>query len=466
MHSSQNEQDSRFYARSAHVPMLEPSDSQEAKDFVALAFELSEKYDTPVFLRTTTRLAHSQSFVNLSERVSVAPKSYQKDVRKYTMMPASAVLRHIEVEKREDRLQEDVNSFSVNKIEYNDLSLGVVCSGVVYQYVKEALPDASVFKLGVVYPLPFKLLREFSKTVKELVVIEELEPFFENQLKAHGISARGKELFSKQGEISVALIKEKLLGVPQNRHRADLPPRPPVMCAGCPHRGVFYILNKLKLTVTGDIGCYTLGALPPLNAVDTVLCMGASIGMAHGFKKALLGEAKNVVAVIGDSTFIHSGLTGLVNAVYNKSNLKLIILDNSTTGMTGHQQHPATGVTLSGEATVKLNLESAAKALGADSVVAVDAYDLTQLEKIIKEEMQKDGVSVIIARRPCALLSRDYPPPYAVSDCKKCGMCFKIGCPAIEKTSDGTAKINASLCTGCGVCKQLCKFNAISEGKK
>jgi indolepyruvate ferredoxin oxidoreductase alpha subunit len=465
MHSSQNEQDSRFYARSAHVPMLEPADSQEAKDFVKLAFDLSEKYDTPVFVRTTTRLAHSQSFTELSERVEAPTKPYKKDVKKYTMMPSSAVLRHIEVEKREDRLLEDANSMQINKIEYGDKSLGIVCSGVVYQYVKEALPNASVLKLGMVYPLPFKLLEEFAANVKELIIVEELEPFFENQLKARGIAAKGKELFSKQGEISVALIKEKLLGVAQDKSPVDLPQRPPVMCAGCPHRGVFYVLNKLKLTVTADIGCYTLGAQPPLDAVDTVLCMGASIGMSHGFKKALNDGAKNVVAVIGDSTFVHSGLTGLVNAVYNKSGLKLLILDNSTTGMTGHQQHPATGVTLSGEPTKKLNLEETAKVLGADSVVVVDAYDLAALEKTVKEELQKEGVSVIIARRPCALLSKDYPPPYEISGCKKCGMCLKIGCPAIEKTESGEAKINASLCVGCGLCEQLCKFGAIKAGK-
>lgn len=467
MHSSQNEQDSRFYARSAHLPMLEPSNSQEAKDYIKLAFELSEEYDTPVILRSTTRMAHSQSFVELNDRIDAPIKPYVKNIKKYTMMPASAIGRHIAVEKREERLANDVENFEINTVEYGDKKIGIVCSGIVYQYVKEALPNASVFKLGMVYPLPFEKLKKFASEVDEVIVIEELEPFFENQLKAHGIKCRGKELFSKQGEVSVSNIKEKLLGVPQNIEIKELPMRPPVMCAGCPHRGVFYVLNKLKLTVTGDIGCYTLGAQAPLSAVDTVLCMGASVGMAHGFEKALGKEgAKNVVAVIGDSTFVHSGITGLINAVYNNSNLKLLILDNSTTGMTGHQDHPATGKTLSGESTKQLDLIALVKATGVDSVNLIDAYDMVGLEKLLKQELEKDGVSVIVARRACALLDRNYPPAYTIHDCKKCGMCFKIGCPAIEKQKDGSAVINESLCVGCGLCGKLCKFGAIEEGKK
>lgn len=465
MHSSQNEQDTRFYARSAHIPMLEPSDSAEAKEFTKLAFELSEKYDTPVFVRTTTRLAHSQSLVETAERREVPLRPYVKDVSKYTMMPSSAIGRHVAVEAREDKLAADVNFFDVNREEMNDPSLGIVCSGVVYQYVKEALPEASVFKLGVVYPLPLGRLRDFASKVERLVVVEELEPFFQNQLKANGIDCEGKNLFSKQGEISVADIRLKLLGEKLDVEKQDLPVRPPVMCAGCPHRGVFYILNKLKVTVSADIGCYTLGAQPPLCAVDTVVCMGASVGIAHGFEKAAGREqSKRTVAVIGDSTFIHSGITGLINAVYNKSNITLVILDNSTTGMTGHQQHPATGLTLKQEPAKILDIVALCKTVGCDSVRVVDSYDLLEVEKTLKEELAADGVSVIVAKRPCALLDRNYPAPCTVSDCRKCGMCFKLGCPAIEKQADGSAKINASLCVGCGLCEKVCKFGAIKEG--
>lgn len=467
MHSSQNEQDTRFYARSAHIPMLEPSDSQEAKEFTKLAFELSEKYDTPVFLRTTTRLAHSQSLVEEEDRVEVPLRPYVKDVAKYTMMPSSAIGRHVVVEARENRLAADVNGFDIIHEEMGDTSLGIVCSGVVYEYVKEALPQASVLKLGMVYPLAIDRVRAFAAKVKRLVVVEELEPFFENQLKANGIACEGKNLFSKQGELSVAIIREKLLGEKLNVEKQDLPVRPPVMCAGCPHRGVFYVLSKLKLTVSADIGCYTLGAQPPLCAVDTVVCMGASVGIAHGFEKAIGREqSKHTVAVIGDSTFIHSGITGLINAVYNKSNITLIILDNSTTGMTGHQQHPATGLTLKQEPAKILDIVALCKTVGCDSVRVVDSYDLAAVEKAVKEEVASDGVSVIVAKRPCALLDKNYPAPCTISDCRKCGMCFKLGCPAIEKQEDGSARINASLCVGCGLCEKVCKFGAIKEGRK
>lgn len=467
MHSSQNEQDTRFYARSAHIPMLEPSDSQEAKEFTKFAFELSEKYDTPVFLRTTTRLAHSQSLVEEEDRVEVPLRPYVKDVAKYTMMPSSAIGRHVVVEARENRLAADVNGFDIIREEMGDTSLGIVCSGVVYEYVKEALPQASVLKLGMVYPLAIDRVRAFAAKVKRLVVVEELEPFFENQLKANGIACEGKNLFSKQGELSVAIIREKLLGEKLNVEKQDLPVRPPVMCAGCPHRGVFYVLSKLKLTVSADIGCYTLGAQPPLCAVDTVVCMGASVGIAHGFEKAIGREqSKHTVAVIGDSTFIHSGITGLINAVYNKSNITLIILDNSTTGMTGHQQHPATGLTLKQEPAKILDIVALCKTVGCDSVRVVDSYDLAAVEKAVKEEVASDGVSVIVAKRPCALLDKNYPAPCTISDCRKCGMCFKLGCPAIEKQEDGSARINASLCVGCGLCEKVCKFGAIKEGRK
>ena len=467
MHSSQNEQDTRFYARSAHLPLLEPADSQEAKDFTKLAFELSEKYDTPIIVRTTTRLAHSQSFVETGDRAEVPLRDYVKDVTKYTMMPSSAIGRHVVVEAREKRLAEDVNGFGIVREEMRDDALGVVCSGVVYQYVREALPEASVLKLGVVYPVALGKVKEFASKVKRLVVVEELEPFIEDTLKAAGIACEGKNIFSLQGELSTAIIKEKLLGIKIETEKKDLPVRPPVMCAGCPHRGVFYILNKLKLTVSADIGCYTLGAQPPLAAVDTVVCMGASVGIAHGFEKARGREQSNkTVAVIGDSTFIHSGITGLINAVYNKSNITLIILDNSTTGMTGHQQHPATGLTLKQEPAKILDIVALCKTVGCDSVRVTDSYDLGDLEKIIKEETARDGVSVIVAKRPCALLDRNYPPACTVEDCRRCGMCFRLGCPAIEKQADGSAKINAALCVGCGLCAKVCRFGAIKEGRK
>ncbi len=468
MHSSQNEQDTRFYARSAHIPMLEPSDSAEAKDFTKRAFDISEKYDTPVFIRTTTRLAHSQSFVEEEERVEHPVKEYKKDIAKYTMMPSSAIGRHVAVEAREDRLIKDVNECAqnvVNREEMRGTEIGVVCSGVVYQYVREALPDASVFKLGMVYPLAIERIRAFAEKVDRLIVVEELEPYFENQLKANGIACEGKNLFSKQGEISVAIIKEKVLGIKTETEQKDLPVRPPVMCAGCPHRGVFYILSKLKLCVNADIGCYTLGAQAPLSAVDTVLCMGASVGMAHGFEKAAGREqSRKTVSVIGDSTFIHSGITGLINAVYNKSNVTLIILDNSTTGMTGHQQHPGTGRTLKGEDTKVLDIEKVVRAVGVDNLRKVDCYDLKGVEDAVKASVGEDGVSVIIAKRPCALLDRNYPPAMKIDNCKKCGMCLKLGCPAIEKQADGSAKINFSQCVGCGLCAKVCKFDAIKEG--
>ena len=468
MHSSQNEQDSRFYARAAHIPMLEPSDSQEAKDFTKLAFELSEKYDTPIFIRTTTRLAHSQSFVEMEDRVELENREYVKDITKYTMMPSSAIQRHIKVEERENRLKDEVNAgVSFNKVEIRDKKLGIVCSGIVYQYVREALPDASIFKLGMVYPVAIEQIREFAKKVERLIVIEELEPFFENQLKANGIKCEGKNLFTLQGEYSVSLIKERILGIKPDVEKIDLPVRPPVMCAGCPHRGVFYILSKLKLTVSADIGCYTLGAVAPLSAVDSVVCMGASIGIAHGFEKARGREqSKKTVAVIGDSTFIHSGITGLVNAVYNNSNITLIILDNSTTGMTGHQQHPATGYTLKMTETSILPLDDLVKTIGVKDLHIVDSYNLSEVEEAVRKATNTDGVSVVICKHPCALLKTyKAKPALHIDGCKKCGMCLKIGCPAINKQKDGSVMINPAQCVGCGVCQQLCKFSAIKGGQ-
>lgn len=464
MHSSQNEQDSRFYARSAHVPMLEPAGSAEAKEYLKRAFDLSEEYDTPVMLRLTTRSAHAQSFVELGERVEREPKPFVKDVKKWVMMPAAARGRHIKVEERERKLSAaELPEFY--SVEMRSKKTGIVTLGAVYQYVKEAT-DASVFKVGMVYPLPIQAIKKFAESVDELIVCEELEPFIENQLKAHGIACRGKEIFGLQGEFSPAFIREKLYGVKAPAPTTGAPGRPPVMCAGCPHRGVFYVLNKLKLNVSGDIGCYTLGANPPLSAVDICVCMGASIGMAHGFDKADSPLKRKTVAVIGDSTFVHSGITGLINQVYNKGTATTIILDNSITGMTGHQDNPATGKTITGEATAKLDLVKLCEAIGVGSVRVVDAYDLAAVENAVKEEIANETVSVIIARRPCALLTKSYPPAFSIDPdkCIKCRSCLRIGCPAIEFIG-GKVRINKELCVACGVCKQLCRFGAIKEGR-
>ena len=466
MHSSQNEQDSRFYARSAHIPMLEPADANEAKEFVKLAFEISEKYDTPVFIRETTRVAHSHGVVTLCEREEKVNRPYVKAAQKYVSMPANAIKMHVKVEERDNTLLAAVNEMAINVAEYTSPSeIGVVCSGAVYQYVKEALPNANVYKIGTSYPLPVSAINEFRKNVNGLYVVEELEPYVEDTLKANGIACKGKELFSVQGELSVAKLLQKFKGV-EIPQAEVLPARPPVMCAGCPHRGVFYVLNKLKLTVNGDIGCYTLGAVAPLSAVDTCICMGASVGMAHGFKKATEGASNNV-AVIGDSTFLHSGVTGLINAVYNQSGITLLILDNSTTGMTGHQQHPATGKNLKGEPAPAVLLDEICRACGVKDLQIVDAYDIAAVEQAVRKATSSKEVSVIIAQRPCVLLDKKLKKPkFVVKDCKKCGMCMKIGCPAISKGEDGKIVIDAAQCTGCGVCGQVCKFSClVKEGE-
>ena len=468
MHSSQNEQDSRYYAIASNTPMLEPSDSQECKDYIKLAYELSEKYDTPIMVRTTTRVAHSQSFVTLEERNEVGLKDYVKDPAKFVMAPASAIKRHLAVEARMNKLREDANSLPINKITYKDKKIGFICSGVVSKYVEEAIPNASILKLGMVNPLPMDLIREFADNVDELIIAEELEPVFETQIKALGIKCKGKELFSIQGELSVNIIKNKILGTPMNTPDTTLPVRPPVMCAGCPHRGIFYVLSKNKITVTGDIGCYTLGAQMPLNAIDSVICMGASIGMAHGFIKARGEEqAEKLVAVIGDSTFVHSGITGLVDTVYNKGISTIIILDNSTTGMTGHQNHPATGLTIRDEVTHQLDLEDVARVCGVsdDNIHVVDSYNMPEFERVLKAELKKKEVSVIIARRPCVLLDKSPKPHFAIDTdkCKKCKACMRIGCPAIQFTEEGKMVIAADQCVGCGICKDMCKFDAIHK---
>ncbi len=469
--SSQNEQDTRMIARAAHVPVLEPSDSQEAKDYVKFAYELSENYDTPVILRTTTKLSHSQGVVNLCDRQDIPDKDYQRDLRKYVMMPASAIGRHVVVEARDNKLIEDGASFPINKMEINDTEIGFITAGIPYQYVKEVCPNASVLKLGMTNPLPKKLIEEFASKVKTIYVFEELEPVIEEQVKSWGINVKGKELFTKQGEYSANLLKKVLFGKTEQFYsKREVPNRPPILCPGCPHRSVFSVLNKLKIHAAGDIGCYTLGAVAPLSVIDTTLCMGASISSLHGIEKAKGKEfLKNWVAVIGDSTFLHTGINSLINMVYNKATGTVIILDNRTTGMTGHQQHAATGKTLKGEDTYSINLVELCKAVGVNNVIEINAFDIATLEKTIKETVNADILTVIIAKAPCALLKGQKFPYKCVANkdkCKKCGMCLKIGCPAITKQSDGTVKIDETMCNGCGLCSSYCKFNAIEKVEK
>ena len=469
--SSQNEQDTRMIARAAHIPVLEPSDSQEAKDFVKFAYELSEKYDTPVILRTTTKLSHSQGVVTLEDRLEVSDKNYERNVRKYVMMPASAIGRHVVVEERDNRLQIEGCDFPINKVEINDKKIGFITSGIAYQYVKEVCPDASVLKLGLVNPLPKKLIEDFISKVETVYVFEELEPVIEEQVRAWGYDVKGKELFTIQGEYSSNMLKKALLnenGICFDKKEA--PNRPPILCPGCPHRSVFSVLNKLKIHAAGDIGCYTLGAVAPLGVIDSTLCMGASISSLHGIEKARGKEfLKNWVAVIGDSTFLHTGINSLVNMVYNKATGTVLILDNRTTGMTGHQQHAATGKTLKGEDTYAINLAELCKAIGVPNVIEVNAFDIVELEKVIKASVNGEVLTVIIAKAPCALLKGQKFPYKCVANpekCKKCGMCLKIGCPAITKQADGTVKIDQTMCNGCGLCKSYCKFNAIDKVEK
>lgn len=466
LYSSQNEQDTRCVARAAMVPVLEPSDSQEAKDFVKFAYELSEKYDTPVIVRTTTRLAHSQGTVTMEERIVPEDKVYERNPAKFVMMPANAIGRHVYVEQRMKALAEDGSKFSINRAEYNDTSIGFITSGIPYQYVKEACPNASVLKLGMVHPLPKKLIEEFASKVDKLYIFEELEPVVEEQVKSWGIRAIGKELFTVQGEYSANMIREKVLKENlQNKEPATVPSRPPILCPGCPHRSVFSVLKRLGIHAAGDIGCYTLGAVPPLSVIDTTICMGASISTLHGMEKAKGKEyIKNWVAVIGDSTFMHTGVNSLMNMVYNQGTGTVIILDNSTTGMTGHQDHAATGKTLKGQTVLAISIYDLCKSMGIEHVVEVDAFDTAQLERIIKEETAADAVSVIITKAPCVLLKGNvfpYKCQPVEDQCKKCGMCLKPGCPALTKKADGTIAIDDTMCNGCGLCEQLCKFGAI-----
>ncbi len=468
MHSSQNEQDSRHYAIAAKVPMLEPADSNEAYLFAKTAFELSEKFDTPVILRMCTRIAHSQSVVELGQHTDAVLRDYEKNPAKYIMMPGNAIKRHPFVEERTEKIREFAEDCIYNKVEYNSEDIGIITSGCSYLYVKEVFGDSvSILKIGMPNPLPTKTIKTFASKVKKLYVVEELDPVIENFVKSLGIEVHGKDMFSLLGEFSQSTIA-KAFGMEEKEFiTADsaVPARPPMMCAGCPHRGMFYTLAKNKITVLGDIGCYTLGAVPPLNALDSTLCMGASVSGLHGFNLARGEEAEGKsVAVIGDSTFMHSGMTGLVNIAYNATNSTVIILDNSITGMTGHQQNPTTGYNIKGDPAAKVDLEALCKALGINRVRVVDPYDLKACNDAVKEELKADEPSVIISRRPCVLLKtvKHEAPLFVHKDkCKSCKRCMTLGCPAIS-LKDGKAKIDATLCVGCGVCKQLCAFDAIN----
>ena len=469
MHSSQNEQDSRHYARASKIAMLEPADSQECKDFTSLAFELSEKYDTPVFIRLSTRVSHSQSLVEIGARKEIELMPYEQNIAKNGMMPANAIKRHVVVEQRIENLQKFADNADINKIEDNGSKTGVVCAGISYMYAKEALGDkVNYLKLGMVYPMCDNLIKEFAAKQDKIYVIEQLDPYIEEHLKSLGIKVTGKDAFTLLGEYTPAMIKKAVLGVdaaPSETIDDAIPVRPPVMCAGCPHRGTFYVLKKLGLTVSGDIGCYTLGAAAPLASVDTTICMGASVSAALGMAKARGTEFnKKLVSVIGDSTFMHSGITGLVDIVYNKGANTVIILDNSITGMTGHQDNPTTGKTIRGEATKQVDLIKLCKAVGIEHVTVCDPFDVKSFEKVVSEEVKRDEPSVIIAQRPCALLKGvKYTGHCEIGEkCKKCKMCLKLGCPAI--TTDGeNIKIDVTQCNGCGLCLNVCPFGAIEK---
>ena len=469
MHSSQNEQDSRHYAKASKIMMLEPADSSECKEFTKLAYTFSEEYDTPVFIRLSTRVSHSQGLVELKERDNVPLKDYVKDAAKNVMMPANAIRRHVDVEKRMAALSEYADKTEINTVELNSDKIGVITSGVAYMYAKEALGDSvSYLKLGMVYPLPTEKIKEFASKVEKLYIIEELDPFIEEHCRALGIEVIGKEEFTLLGEYTPTMIKKVVLGADADEYAEVtevLPARPPVMCAGCPHRGTFYVLKKLGLTVTGDIGCYTLGAVQPLDSIDTTLCMGASIGMAMGMVKARGKDfAKKVVSVIGDSTFMHSGMTGLADVVYNKGNNTVIILDNSITGMTGHQDNPTTGYTIRKEPTKQVDLIKLCESLGVERIVVADPFDLKNFEQVVKTEVEADEPSVIIAQRPCALLKTvKYSGNCKITDkCRKCKLCMKLGCPAITE-KDGAVIIDKTQCNGCGLCVNVCPFGAIEK---
>ena len=474
-HSSQNEQDSRYHGRGAGVPVLEPADPSECKDYMKLAYDMSEKYDTVVLMRSNTRISHSRGIVEEGEREEHEVIPYEKNFRKYVAMPAMARVNHVKQEKRLAQIAEDAHAMIVgastdgeggkplNCEELNDPDIGIVTSGICYQYVKEALPNASVLKLGIVNPLPLQDIASFAGKVSKLYVIEEGNAFLEEQIRAAGIPVHGgKDMFTIQGEYSANMIREAF-GMPIPETTAtEAPARPPLLCAGCPHKGLFYVLSKLKTTVMGDIGCYTLAALAPTNAMDSCLCMGGSIGMEHGFEKAT-GTSKNLVAVLGDSTFIHSGITSLVNMVYNEAKGTVIILDNRITGMTGHQDNPASGRNAKGEPAPALDLATLCRAIGVKNVFEIDPFEIKELEELIKTETERDELSVIITKRPCAMIVKQTAAPNEITDkCKNCRQCMKIGCPAIA-LADGKPYIIRESCVGCGLCTRVCAFDAIQS---
>lgn len=468
-HSSQNEQDTRYFGIAAKVPVIEPSDSEECKEFLGQALKISEEFDTPVIFRLSTRVSHSQSIVELKEKGEYPLKDYDQNPNKYIVAPAVAKKRRVVAEERLRKLEEFAETTDLNKVEYNDLKIGIITSGIAYQYSKEVMPNASYLKLGLSYPLPKNKITEFVNKCDKVYVVEELEPIFEEKIKSWGLNVIGKEIIPTIGELSPEIIRKAILnetmdGVEPNFSK-QVPGRPPVLCPGCHHRGVFYILKKLGIHASGDIGCYTLAAFAPLNSMDTSICMGASVGMALGFEKARGKDfAKKSVAVLGDSTFIHSGITGLIDVVYNKGNTTVIILDNSITGMTGHQENPATGYTLKGEPTVAIDFEAIGRAIGIKRVRTVDAFDIENVEKIIIEETAAEEPSLIITKRPCMLLKRanmvKKPLKIDKDACKGCKACMKIGCPAIA-FKNNKAEINSMLCVGCDLCTKVCKFNAI-----
>ncbi len=473
MHSSQNEQDSRHYAAASKIPMFEPSDSVEALEFTKLAYEISEKYDTPVLMKMCTRVAHSQSVVELGERVEAPVKPYEKNIAKYVMMPGMAKKRHLVVDERMRKTAEYAERSPLNRVKYKGRELGVITSGICYQYVREVFPEASVLKLGMTYPLPEGLIREFASKVDRLIVVEELEPFIEDHIRQMGLAVEGKKYFTNQGELGTEIIRKSFYGeeLPSATlaEKVDAPARPPVMCPGCPHRGIYFTLSRMNIRVCGDIGCYTLGAMAPYFGIDTCVCMGASVSMSHGMEKAdkEAGIKVPTVAVIGDSTFIHSGITGLIDIVYNKGNSTVIILDNSITGMTGHQQNPTTGYTIRMEETPAVDLVKLGEAIGIKRIRIEDPFDLKGMRKAIEEEIAAEEPSLIIAQRPCALLKNvNYGAPVKIDTekCRKCGSCMKLGCPAIFKDG-GAYKIDSSICAGCELCVSLCAFGAIGKEK-
>ena len=468
-HSSQNEQDTRYFGIAAKVPVIEPSDSAECKEFVGNALTISEKFDTPVILRLSTRVSHSGSIVRLKNNPIRPLKEYHQNPNKYIVAPAVAKKRRVVAEDRLRALEQYAEITTLNQVEYQNLELGIITSGIAYQYSKEAFPDASFLKLGMSYPLPKDKISTFIEKCKKVYVIEELEPIFEEKIKAWGLEVIGKTVFPTIGELNTEIIRNAISGETiqtiETHLTKDIPARPPVLCPGCHHRGVFYVLKKLKLHVSGDIGCYTLAAFPPLSAMDTSICMGASIGMALGFEKARGKDfAKKSVAVIGDSTFIHSGITALIDVVYNRGNVTVILLDNATTAMTGNQDHAGTGYTIKGNKSEAIDFQTLANAIGIKRVHTVDAYDIINLERVIRTETQAEEPSLIITKRPCVLLSRnaDKAQPLKVSDCKGCKACLNIGCPAMS-FKNNVAEINPALCIGCGLCAQVCSFQVIKK---